>query len=149
MNRSNWINGFGKLILLLALSLSIGVLSAQISGGAGTLANPYQIANARDLNNIRGASYWTNITSNRGYQPGGYESGEREHLVFRDPYVAGDYVKYTLGRSNTTTCASRPPAAKTPPTHLWVQMWESAMGWKPIGDTTEPFHGVYDGNGLK
>ncbi len=149
MNRSNWINGFGKLILLLALSLSIGVLSAQFSGGAGTLANPYQIANARDLNNIRGASYLDkyyiqtadiNLVATNPANVNTWSSGT--------PYVAGDYVKYTPGAVQYTYLCIQATSSENPTNpSYWVQMWESAKGWKPIGDTTEPFHGVYDGNG--
>lgn len=136
------------IISLLILLVAALPLFAQFSGGAGTLASPYQIANARDLNNIRGASllnkYYIqtadiNLSATNPNNVSVWVSG--------NSYVPGDYVKYTPGAIQYTYLNIQATSSALPTNGaFWVQMWESAKGWQPIGNDTDPFHGFYDGN---
>lgn len=137
-----------NIITLFILLVAAIPIFAQFSGGAGTLASPYQIANARDLNNIRGASllnkYYIqtadiNLSATNPNNVSVWVSG--------NSYNPGDYVKYTPGPIQYTYLNIQATSSELPTNGaFWVQMWESAKGWLPIGDVTNPFHGFYNGN---
>ncbi|MDP3115145.1 MAG: hypothetical protein Q8M98_10305 [Candidatus Cloacimonadaceae bacterium] len=78
-----------KLILAIASMMIVGVVHALFSGGSGTSVDPYQIANANDLNNVRGSylnkyfiqtadidlsSYGIDYDGGKGWVPIGTES---------------------------------------------------------------------------
>ena len=71
---------------------------SDFAGGTGTLADPYQVANAEQLNKIR------------------------NHLDKHFIQIAA--------------------------INLNEAPWNQGAGWAPIGDSTTPFTGSYDGNGL-
>ncbi|MDD2331409.1 MAG: T9SS type A sorting domain-containing protein [Candidatus Cloacimonetes bacterium] len=82
----------------LAFLLCSSVLLAQFSGGSGTEEDPYQVATADELNNVRN-------------------------------YPTAHFIQ-------------------TADLDLYVPPYSNALGWEPIC-TTDPFSGVYDGNGFK
>lgn len=130
------------------MAISAGNAYAQFGGGAGTSANPYLISSVIHLNNIRGTSY---LGSH-------YRQTADLNLEATDPakvsvwasgtsYAVGDYVKYTPGPVQYTYICIQGTSSENPSNGAyWLQMWESAKGWQPIGSASTPFHGVYDGN---
>ncbi len=135
-------------VLLLIMAISAGNAYAQFGGGAGTSANPYLISSVIHLNNIRGTSYLGKY----------YRQTADLNLEATDPakvsvwasgtsYAVGDYVKYTPGSVQYTYICIQGTSSENPSNGAyWLQMWESAKGWQPIGSASTPFHGVYDGN---
>ena len=86
-----------KILLITAIMpvAMIVKLPGQFSGGAGTAASPYQIANVRDLNNIRGASYLNkyfiqtndiDLWATNKINVSAWNSSQS--------YAVGDYVRY-------------------------------------------------------
>lgn len=140
-----------KILLITAIMLvaMIVKLPGQFSGGAGTAASPYQIANVRDLNNIRGASYLNkyfiqtndiDLWATNKINVSAWNSSQS--------YAVGDYVRYNPGLMEYTYICIQANTNQVPSnTAFWTLMWESDKGWRPIGDSTEPFHGQYNGNG--
>lgn len=64
-------------------------------------------------------------------------------------YNPGDFVKYTPGSIQYTyVCKLATSSALPTNTTYWIQLWESAKGWQPIGSGagTLSFRGVYDGD---
>lgn len=59
-------------------------------------------------------------------------------------YSIGDIVKYSDSFAYYCTVAHN--SATTFSSANWVKMWESAKGWEPIGNATNPFYGRFDGN---
>lgn len=72
---------------------------SEFAGGSGTLADPYQVATATQLYNVR------------------------NHLD-----------KHFIQKADI---------------NLGEALWNQGDGWVPIGDSTNPFAGVYNGNGKK
>jgi hypothetical protein len=140
-----------KILLITAIMLvaMIVKLPGQFSGGAGTAASPYQIANVRDLNNIRGASYLNkyfiqtndiDLWATNKINVSAWNSSQS--------YAVGDYVRYNPGLMEYTYICIQANTNQVPSnTAFWTLMWESDKGWRPIGNSTEPFHGQYNGNG--
>lgn len=139
-----------RLHILLSMLFSMIVVSsyAQFGGGAGTSASPYLISSVLHLNNIRGTAYlgkYYRQTADLNLEV--TNPANVSDWVSGNTYNVGDYVKYSPGATQYTYICIQATSSEVPTnTAYWTQMWESAKGWKPIGDATNPFHGVYDGN---
>jgi len=137
------------ILLIVAVAGMCLPLWGQFGGGAGTAANPYLISSVVHLNNIRGAAY-LNKTYRQTTDLDLSATDPAKVFVWTSgtPYSPGDYVKYTPGATQYTyICVQATSSVNPSNASYWIQMWESAKGWKPIGDNTISFTGVYDGNG--
>lgn len=136
-------------MLSILLSIIAANAYAQFGGGSGTAGDPYLISSVIHLNNIRGASYLgmyykQSIDLNLGKT----NPANVSDWVSGTNYAIGDYVKYTPSSIQYTyICIQATNSINPSNASYWTQMWESSKGWKPIGDATNVFHGVYDGNG--
>lgn len=106
------------------------------------------------VNNI--LDLW-NVRNNMG---GTYSQNANINLAVTNPasisdwdtnawYQLGNVVKYSDGfayycKQNLTSIDGTQDPGNT---SYWAKMWESSKGWEPIGNSTTPFYGVYEGNG--
>lgn len=145
MNSLSKING----LLILLFCLVASTAFAQFGGGSGTLADPYLISSVTHLNNLRGTAYlgkYYRQTSDLNLEK--TDPSKVSDWVSGTSYAVGDYVKYSPASTQYTyICIQATNSVNPGNSAYWLQMWESVKGWKPIGDDTNPFHGVYDGNG--
>lgn len=139
---------FSILLLIISLGMTIP-LFAQFGGGSGTTASPYLISNIIHLNNIRTATYLNKtFRQTADIDMSATDPAKVSVWVSGTSYAVGDFVKYSPGATQYTyICIQATNSVAPGNTAYWTQMWESAKGWKPIGDTSVPFTGVYDGNG--
>lgn len=136
-------------LLILIFSASIIEVNAQFGGGSGTSGDPYLISSVIHLNNIRGTSYlgkYYRQTTDLNLEK--TDPSKVSVWVSGSSYSVGDYVKYNPGLTQYTYICIQGTSSENPSNaSYWTQMWESSKGWLPIGDATNVFHGVYDGNG--
>ncbi len=132
--------------MLLGLLWPAISLFGQFGGGLGTQASPYQISTIVHLNNIRDSFLSARFIQMADIDMSVTNPVNVSEWVSGSAYSVGNFVRYSSS-GFTYICNLATNSALPTNTAFWTPMWESAKGWKPIGDATTAFTGVYNGNG--
>lgn len=126
---------------------SILVPAFAFSGGYGTASDPYQIANIKDLWDVR-----TDLSKY-------YKQTADIDIAVTNPDILTNWEasnSYSVGAviehptdGYAYYCITAHTSSDTFDTANWTKMWEAVKGWEPIGKDGSPFRGNYNGNGKK
>jgi len=125
---------------------SILVPAFAFSGGSGTAVDPYQISNIKDLWDVR-----TDLSKYYKQTADDIDIAVTNPDILTNWEASNSYSEGAVRKHPTdgyaNYCITAHTSSDTFDTANWTKMWEAVKGWEPIGTESNPFTGVYDGDG--